>query len=99
MVILDQEFSLFGIPDYIVSDYGRAFTSREFTALCDLLDIVHLSWAPHNPAINGCFERFIQTFKKAMRKSSWPTEAAMNEILMQYRRMPLECQLSPSELL
>ena len=41
----------------------------------------------------------VQTFKQALRKSSLPPKRALQEFLMQYRRMPTSCGFSPSELL
>ena len=39
------------------------------------------------------------TFKQALRKSSLPPKEALQEFLMQYRRIPFASGLSPSELL
>ena len=41
----------------------------------------------------------IQSFKQALRKSSLPPKEALQEFLMQYRRIPFASGLSPSELL
>ena len=60
---------------------------------------MHLTRAPYHPATNGTAERLVQTFKQALRKSSLPPNKALQEFLMQYRRMPTSCGFSPSELL
>ncbi|ESO00466.1 hypothetical protein HELRODRAFT_175905 [Helobdella robusta] len=38
-------------------------------------------------------ERFVQTFERSMAKSTLPTEAALREFLMQYRRTPFSTGL------
>ena len=55
--------------------------------------------APYHPATNGAAERLIQSFKQALRKSSLPPKEALQEFLMQYRRILFASGLSPSELL
>ena len=71
----------------------------EFQAWCKQRGIVHLTGAPYHPATNGAAERLIQSFKQALRKSSLPPKEALQEFLMQYRRIPFASGLSPSELL
>ena len=73
--------------------------SQEFQAWCKQRGIVHLTRAPYHPATNGAAERLIQSFKQALRKSSLPPKEALQEFLMQYRRIPFASGLSPSELL
>ena len=73
--------------------------SQEFQAWCKQRGIVHLTGAPYHPATNGAAERLIQSFKQALRKSSLPPKEALQEFLMQYRRIPFASGLSPSELL
>ena len=48
---------------------------------------------------NGAVERLVQTFKKALKKFELPPLKAWQEFLMLYRRTPLPCKYSPSELL
>ena len=72
---------------------------KEFQAWCKQRGIVHLTGAPYHPATNGAAERLIQSFKQALRKSSLPPKEALQEFLMQYRRIPFASGLSPSELL
>ena len=97
--ILEQEFSHFGYPHTLVTDNATTFMSQEFQAWCKQRGIVHLTGAPYHPATNGAAERLIQSFKQALRKSSLPPKEALQEFLMQYRRIPFASGLSPSELL
>ena len=97
--ILEQEFAHFGYPHTLVTDNATTFMSQEFQAWCKQRDIVHLTGAPYHPATNRAAERLIQSFKQALRKSSLPPKEALQEFLMQYRRIPFASGLSPSELL
>ena len=97
--ILEQEFAHFGYPHTLVTDNATTFMSQEFQAWCKQRGIVHLTGAPYHPATNGAAERLIQSFKQALRKSSLPPKEALQEFLMQHRRIPFASGLSPSELL
>ena len=97
--ILEQEFAHFRYPHTLVTDNATTFMSQEFQAWCKQRGIVHLTGAPYHPATNGAAERLIQSFKRALRKSSLPPKEALQEFLMQYRRIPFSSGLSPSELL
>ena len=82
-----------------MTDNPTTFMSQEFQAWCKQRGIVHLTGAPYHPATNGAAERLIQSFKQALRKSSLPPKEALQEFLMQYRRISFASGLSPSELL
>ena len=97
--ILEQEFAHFRYPHTLVTDNATTFMSQEFQAWCKQRGIVHLTGAPYHPATNGAAERLIQSFKQALRKSSLPPKEALQEFLMQYRRISFASGLSPSELL
>ena len=97
--ILEQEFAHFGYPHTLVTDNATTFMSQEFQAWRKQRGIVHLTGTPYHPATNGAAERLIQSFKQALRKSSLPPKEALQEFLMQYRRIPFASGLSPSELL
>ena len=60
---------------------------------------MHLTGAPYHPATNGAAERLVQTLKSSLTKSATPTKVSLKRFLMQYRRTPLLCGYSPSELL
>ncbi|KAG0720105.1 Transposon Tf2-6 polyprotein [Chionoecetes opilio] len=97
--LLEQDFAHFGYPHTLVTDNASSFLSEEFQTWCKERSITHLTGAPYHPATNGAAERLIQTFKQALRKSSLPPKAALQEFLMQYRRTPTSSGFSPSELL
>ncbi len=58
---------------------------------------MHLMGARYHPATNGAAERLVQTFKRFFKKSKKPLKEALQEFLMQYRRLPLASRYSPSE--
>ena len=60
-------FAQFGLPKQIVSDNGAQFTSADFEELAKRYGIQHIRSAPYHPATNGEAERFVQTFKRAMK--------------------------------
>ena len=97
--LLEQGLAHFGYPHTIVTDNSSSFLSSEFQSWCQGRGIVHLIGAPYHPATNEAAERLVQTFKKALIKSSLPARSALQEFLMLYRRTPLSLGYSPSELL
>ena len=97
--LLEEDFAHFGFPHTLVTDNAPTFTSEEFQHWCKKRGITHLTGAPYHPATKGAAERLVQTFKQALRKTSLPPKRALQEFLMQYRRMPTSCGFSPSELL
>ena len=97
--LLEEDFAHFGYPHTLVSDNATTFTSEEFQEWCKSRGIVHLTGAPYHPATNGAAERLVQTFKSSLTKSATPPRASLQRFLMQYRRTPLLCGYSPSELL
>jgi hypothetical protein len=87
--------SRFGIPSTIVSDNGTQFTSHIFRNFCLTNGIQHLTTAPFHPQSNGQAERFVDTFKRAVKKINrgGPLEETMNEFLSCYRSTP--CPSAP----
>lgn len=96
-------FAIEGLPDTIVSDNGTAFTSGIFHEFCYQNGIQHLTIAPFHPASNGEAERFVRTFKGAMKKKmleGGSTDHALLTFLSTYRFSPdLSCGKSPAEMI
>ena len=63
-------FATLGLPKLLVSDNGTAFTSSDFQELMRGNGIRHVTSAPYHPSTNGLAERYVQTFKAALQKSS-----------------------------
>lgn len=96
---LDEDFSHFGYPHTIVTDNATCFSSQEFQVWCSERGIEHLHGAPYKPQTNGAAERLVQSFKQSLKKSAAAPDDALQEFLLSYRRTPLACGSSPSELL
>ena len=95
-------FSRYGLPDQLVSDNGPQFTSGEFAQFLRQHGIKHILSAPYHPSSNGLAERFVQTFKRAMRageKDGLPLSQRLTEFLFSYRATPhATTDASPGEL-
>ena len=65
--VLRQVFSSLSIPEQIVLDNGPQFVSSEFAEFAKLNGIKHIRISPYHLATNGEAERFVRTFKEAMK--------------------------------
>ncbi|XP_070530061.1 uncharacterized protein [Cardiocondyla obscurior] len=95
-------FAQYGIPQFLVSDNGRTFTSTVFQNFLQENGIIHKLTAPFHPATNGQAERYVQTIKNALSKidNSVNLQSALQDILLQYRITPHSgTGVSPAELL
>ncbi|XP_065076073.1 uncharacterized protein K02A2.6-like [Ochlerotatus camptorhynchus] len=66
--ILRSLFVRLGMPETLVSDNGTQFTSAEFAQFYLENGINHVTTAPFHPQSNGQAERFVDTFKRAVKK-------------------------------
>lgn len=93
------------MPVTLVSDNGTQFTSAEFADFCASNGIEHLTTAPFHPQSNGQAERFVDTFKRAVKKireGRGSIQHALDIFLLTYRSTPnraLPDQKSPSEIM
>ena len=83
-------FARHGLPEQLVSDNGPQFVSEQFQDFLQGNGIQHIRSAPYHPSTNGLVERFVHTFKHAMRASE--TSLSLNErlqcFLLTYRTTP-----------
>lgn len=78
----------FGSMDVLVSDNKPQFTSEKFAVFCRGEDIRHIRTPPYHPQSNGQCERFVDTFKRAMKKQlDWGDES-LQRFLQMYRATP-----------
>jgi hypothetical protein len=100
---LYELFARFGVVDCIVTDNGTQFTSTEFRHLCEDHLIEHITIPPYHPRSNGQAERFVDTFKRALKKASGsPTDKAIQQFLQVYRVTPnanIETSKTPAEVM
>ena len=87
-------FSLFGIPNSVISDNGPQFVSDRFKQLMDQWNILHRTSSPKYSQSNGEAERGVQTFKKLIKKNE-----NVDQALLCYRDAPLQNGYSPAQLL
>jgi len=64
---LRKLFAAYGLPEQIGSDNGPKFVSDKFATFVKMNGIKHIRSVPYHPSSNGAAERFVQTFKKAMK--------------------------------
>ena len=99
---LSSFFTRYGLPEQIVSDNGPQFTSVEFNNFMKQHGIKHIKSAPYHLSTNGLAERFVQTFKNAIRASEhdgFSLIGRLNTFLGKYRATPHATTGStPSEL-
>lgn len=105
IAILRSLFARLGMPEKLVSDNGTQFTSAEFAQFCAENGIDHVTTAPFHPQSNGQAERFVDTFKRAVKKireGRGKMDAALDTFLLTYRSTPNQSApdgLSPSEVM
>ena len=86
ITVLRSLFARYGIPTQIVSDNGPQFTSEEYSQFCTRNGIRRTLVAPYHPSSNGEAERFVQTFKSAIRRAkSEDRKQALDQFLLHYR--------------
>lgn len=89
-------FARNGMPETLVTDNGTQFTSVVFETYCSNNGILHLKTPPYHPQSNGLAERFVDTFKRSLKKITAGGEAlreAMDTFLLCYRSTP--CRSAP----
>ncbi|GFO14288.1 Pol polyprotein [Plakobranchus ocellatus] len=64
---MKMNFSQHGIPETVISDNGRQFTSQEFKTFATAWNFHPITSSPHYPQANGEAERAVQTAKKILQ--------------------------------
>ena len=83
-------FARHGLPEQLVSDNGPQFISEQFQDFLQGNGIQHIRSTPYHPSTNGLVERFVHTFKHAMRASETPfsLNERLQRFLLTYRTTP-----------
>ena len=85
---LSQIFSVYGLPEHIVSDNGPQFSSEEFAVFLKSNGIRHTRTALYHPATNGLAERFVQSLKQGLKTSQSSGRSLskrLGDFLLMYR--------------
>ena len=80
-------FSVFGLPQQLVSDNGPQFISAEFEKFVKENGVKHVCSAPYQPSTNGLVERFVKSFKQALKageRRGVPSQQCLAEFLLAY---------------
>ncbi|XP_062551039.1 uncharacterized protein K02A2.6-like [Armigeres subalbatus] len=100
---LRKIFGRFGMPEVLVTDNGAQLTSDAFEGFCETNGIMHLKTAPFHPQSNGQAERFVDTFKRTVKKiQAGDLDEALDIFLSCYRSTPCKSTpggKSPAEIL
>ena len=70
--LLQNLFASYVLPEQLVTDNGLQFMSAEFHWFMKANGTRQIKSAPYHPATNGEAERFVQTFKRALKASNAP---------------------------
>ena len=85
--VLRHLFSAHGLPEQVVTDNSPQFISDEFASFLKGNGVKHIR-IPYHPASNGLVERFVQSFKQALRASQNDGRSLNNRLstfLLTYR--------------
>ena len=88
---LRNVFSRNGVPCLMVSDQGPQFISHDFERFMRSNNIRHILCPTYSPKSNGLVERFVQSFKGAMKKmgeTSSDLDKNLANFLLTYRNTP-----------
>ena len=101
--VLRHIFSVFGLPEQLVSDNGPQFTSNKFAIFVRSNGIKHFKSAPYHPSTNGAVERLVQTLKNSLKKGKkegHTSQYTLSNFLLFYRATPHSTTgKPPSELM
>ena len=89
--VLRSPFARYGVPEQIVSDNDPQFTSEEFQTFVKNNGIKHTTSAPYHLSTNGLAERFVQSFKQAIRSMKHEKKSIKEKLecsLLSYRNTP-----------
>ena len=99
---LRRIFAAYGLPEQVVTDNGPQFVADEFATFMKMNGIKHIRCVPYHPSSNGAVERFVQTFKRAMKageRDGLTLHQRLSTFLLAYCTTPhATTNRTPSEL-
>lgn len=84
-------FASYGLPVQVVSDNGPQFVSGNFQLFMKSNGVKYIRCAPYHTSSNGAAERFVQSFKRAMKASENSIQSFQQRLmnfLLTYRSTP-----------
>ena len=92
-------FAIHGIPETLITDNAKQFTSHEFKNFSEEWEFVHKTSSPYYPRSNGFAERTVQTVKLCLKKAT-QSQQDPQLALLALRTTPIGDGLpSPTEIL
>ena len=102
--LVNECFSLFGVPRWLHSDQGSNFESELFQELCQLLDVKKTRTTPYHPQSDGMVERFNRTLQQMLKafvrenRDDWDDHLPL--LMMAYQSSPHESTgMSPNMMM
>ena len=102
--LIENVFTIFGLPNTIHSDLGTNFQSQLMTELCELLDIEKTRSSRYKPTSNGFIERINRTIQSMLARyvsenqTDW--DVHLQYVMLAYRSSTQETTgFSPNELM
>ena len=89
--VLQSIFAAHGLPEQLASNNGPRFTSEVFQEFVQQNGVRHIRCSPYQPSSNGLVERFVRTFKEAMKSvavDGRSTQQKLASFLLSYRSTP-----------
>ena len=89
--VLRHLFAVYGSPLQLVSDNEPQFISAELSEFFQENGVKHIRSAPYHPASNRLAERFVRSFKEAMKAAEASTRLCrwkLDNFLLKYRATP-----------
>ncbi|KAL7859480.1 hypothetical protein SRHO_G00146270 [Serrasalmus rhombeus] len=91
-------FARYGIPKTVVSDNGPCYNCKEWQQFASHYGFNHVTSSPQHAQANGKAEKGVHIIKQILKKTT-DSKSDPYLALLSYRAAPLECGLSPAELL
>ena len=91
--VLRHVFATFGLPQQLVPDNGPKFVASEFSEFLKANGVKHIRCNPYHPASNRLAERFVRSFKQAMKPVELQLDLFSNSLKISY------CVIAPLHML
>ena len=94
---LSEQFARWGVPDTLVSDNGRQFSSAEFATFAREWGFHHITSSPRYPQSNGKAENAVRTVKRLFAKCQHSGESEYRALLAWRNTPTAGMETSPAQ--